>query len=157
MPSKRCARCGGFTLIELMVSLAITGIVGIFLAGFLGPQLRIYNALARENSAKSACVGTFNAIQQKVEYARDLTPSGDTLSYTPIFKSGEGTVQQLSGEQLANELFPNIRQNGEEFLVGFQLSDSVLQVTVTVQDPTSGEALYSLTQHIRCLNEEAAG
>lgn len=150
------ARCGGFTLIELIVALTISAVVGAFLLTFLVPQLRMYDAFSQQSSAKSACAGVFNAIQEKIEYGYDFSVRGDVLDYTLVTQNGE-KQGSVNGVELAEQLFPNQVRNGKEFLVSFQIDGAVVGLTVAVIESDTSEEVYGLVQSIYCPNADLKG
>ncbi len=39
--------CQGFTLLELVAALSITAVIGVFAAGFLHPQVKLYYIIGK--------------------------------------------------------------------------------------------------------------
>ncbi len=60
---------GGFTLIETVVVVAITAVVGLFLTGFLSSQLKIYLRFDETLSAKMVCSSAYSRIEKELRYA----------------------------------------------------------------------------------------
>lgn len=143
----------GFTMIELLVALAITGIVGVFLAGFLTPQIQNFTLITEQGLAQSSCAGVINILQEQIEYAKDISVKDGILTYTPVVENGAAEKPQtLNLVGLANEQFPTVERDGKQFEVTVtEQGKSVFEVSVAVKDGET--AVYRLTQAVRCLNQ----
>lgn len=145
----------GFTMIELLVALAITGIVGVFLAGFLTPQIQNFTLITEQGLAQSQCAGVFNVLREQIEYATKISVNDKegTVTYTPVVENGAAEKPQtLNLVGLANEQFPTVERDGKQFEVTVtQQGKSVFEVSVAVKDGET--AVYRLTQAVRCLNQ----
>lgn len=62
-------RRGGFTLLEVIVSLSIAGIVGIYLAGFLKPGLDLYRNSHDSAYGKYLCQKAWEYLEQELRFA----------------------------------------------------------------------------------------
>lgn len=158
----------GFTLIELIITLGITAMVGVLLAGFLAPQIRVYHAANNMDSAKTVCAGVMNKVQDLIHDGKDFSVStsdiGDTLSFTQVTEDGANVVHSaqngnpLDGSGLGETLYPNCAQDGEDVAIYFTVgAKQTVSVTVKVTDTGTKETLYALTQSVLCPNMTVTG
>ncbi len=68
-------RRAGFTLLEVIVSLSIAGIVGIFLAGFLKPGLDLYRRSYDNTYGKYLCQKAWEYLEQELRFASSFAES----------------------------------------------------------------------------------
>lgn len=144
----------GFTLLEIVISLAITAVAGVFLMGFLSPQIRLFNKASDQESAKAACAGAINVIQEKIRNGKDFSLSGSVLTYTEVTEDGEIGGLSIDGASFGDAQYPNLGQNGMSMSVSFVIKVRTVEVSVTVTDQSTGGQLYTLSQSIGCPNME---
>lgn len=143
----------GFTLIEILITLAITAIVGIGLATFLTPQLNVYQALNRSSDAKSTCNTVFNLVQSRIRGGKDFVSSGDTLTFTPVTAAGTSeTSVTISSSTFDGEVAAEYRGHIRLQFDLADLSSGNIAVTVTVMNDEDAAAVYSTTQTVKCRN-----
>lgn len=153
----------GFTIVELLVALAITGVVGVFLAGFLTPQIQNFKLITEQGLAQSQCAGVLNVIQGQIEFATDITiKENGEIDYTPVVENGAAVdaKRTLHPITLANEQFPNVDRDGKKFAVTVEnKGNGIFELVVKVlnkdddADDTNDTVVYQLTQSVRCLNQ----
>lgn len=150
----------GFTLIEIIITLAITAIVGVFLATYLGPQIQIFHLNSEQSDARSACVGIINELQNKLAYGKDFVLEDKTLTYTYVNENSDHPNQTIVLDQLGQQLFPNLVRNSWAADITLDLNYNsgtfssrypAILLTVTVTN-AEAEELYTLSQAVRCLN-----
>lgn len=147
-------KTGGFTLVEILICLAITAVVGIFLAGFLGPQLNIYHSIDSAADAKGVCNTVFNLVQDHIRGGKDFSFEGDTLTYTMVTVSGDAETKTLTSASFDGEVAAEYR--GGRIRITYDLSlvsTGNVGVTIAVlRSAGSNEILYSSTQEVLCRN-----
>ncbi len=144
----------GFTIVELLVALAITGVVGVFLAGFLTPQIQNFKRITEQGLAQSQCAGVINVIQEQIEFATDISTHDGSLTYTPVVENGAAEPRTLHLLETANRQFPNTDRDGKKFDVTVTDEGSgVFKLSVAVLVKDDNTVVYRLTQSVRCLNE----
>lgn len=147
---KRKKNDRGFTLVEILICLAITAIVGIFLAGFLGPQINIYHALDEQADAKSACNTVFNLVQDNIRNGKDFLLDGDTLTYTLVTASDAEGSTTLTSSTFDGEVAEGYRGRMK---ITYDLSAvGSGEVSVTVAVMKDDAVFYSMTQSVLCRN-----
>lgn len=155
----------GFTLIEILITLAITVIVGGFLASYLVPQIKVFHINSRQSNARSACAGIINELQDRLYCGKDFILNGDTLTYTHVNENSVHTGEKIELEKLGQQLFPNLTKdklsvdikldlkwegdpaNGIEAFSG----RPAILVSLTVLDE-DGKEFYTQSQAVRCPN-----
>lgn len=137
---------------ELVVSLAITGVVGVFLASFLGNQVALYHSLSRQDSARSASIGIFNAVQEQIAHGKDFSVEEDTLTFTLVKKGDVFPGETIDGQRLGDQLFPNLSREGMHAVLSFHPQGKAVLVTVTIEEKEGEEEIYSFTQTVPCPN-----
>lgn len=159
--SKRAQK--GFTLIEIIITLTITAIVGIFLATYLGPQIQIFRLNSQQSDARSACIGIINELQNRLNEGTGFELAGQTLTYTLVSENNNHDGQTIDLEQIGGQLFPNLKRSGLTAVVALDLNYSpsaypAILITVTVQtmenteNKKDAEEIYTLSQAVRCPN-----
>lgn len=68
-------RRAGFTLLEVIVSLSIAGIVGMFLAGFLKPGLDLYRNSHDDTYGKYLCQKAWEYLERELRFASRFAES----------------------------------------------------------------------------------
>ena len=141
----------GFTLVEILICLAITAIVGIFLAGFLGPQINTYHALDEEANAKSACDTVFNCVQNTIRTGKNFSVEGDELHFTQVTEVGSAETETvLRSDSFDGEVSARYRGN---ITVTYDITDAPGgNIAVTVAAAQNGKTVFSMTQAVRCRN-----
>lgn len=142
----------GFTLIELIISLAMLGIIGVFLASFIAPQLKIYQASQEQTRAQAACASVMNLVRKELHYAKDIELSGNIIRYTLVGKEGEETGKVLDGNTLATSYYSDYATEGKKIVLTFEQQNSFIQLTCSVLNEEDKE-IYTATQTIDCVNE----
>lgn len=62
----------GFTLVELIVTLTIVGISGIFMVSFLVPQINSYNKFSAATDAKYMCATLFDVLEPELRFGKNF-------------------------------------------------------------------------------------
>ena len=60
--------CQGFTLLELVAALSITAVIGVFAAGFLHPQVKLYYGFDRLAKAEGMCGQAYTKLEGLLRY-----------------------------------------------------------------------------------------
>jgi prepilin-type N-terminal cleavage/methylation domain-containing protein len=174
---KRSRTRGGFTLIEIIIAIAISAIVGVFLMTFLTPQIRIYGKMNSQENAKTECAAVMNAIRKNIHDGKNFiyTDGNGTDTSKITFLNitgpeGEGTEISFDGNETAKNLYPDLKER--KISVAFDLlnanyANKVVGVTITVTEnnesssensgtetgtAATGNVLYTLTENVRCQN-----
>jgi len=151
----------GFTLMELMITLAISAIVGLFLSTFLGPQIRIYSASDEQEKAKTECAAVMNAVRQDIHDGLSFeagpaavtdTDGVDSITFKRVTytapSDSEGNEKasvtevetQINSEDEVKKVLPQLSGEGRTVSIRFDLTDAVdgntpavVKVTVTAR------------------------
>ncbi len=155
----------GFTLIEILITLAITVIVGGFLASYLVPQVNVFHINSRQSNARSACAGIINELQGRLYCGKDFVLNGDTLTYTHVNENSDHAGEKIELEKLGQQLFPNLTKDKLSIDIKLNLkyagdpangieafSDKpAVLVTITIFDE-EGKEFYTQSQAVGCPN-----
>jgi len=60
--------CQGFTLLELVAALSITAVIGVFAAGFLHPQVKLYYGFDKLAKAEGMCGQAYTKLEGLLRY-----------------------------------------------------------------------------------------
>lgn len=147
----------GFTLTELIVSIAIFAIVGVFLAGIFVPQINMFRYSEEKAHAKTVATTIVESISKKVNYGVDFSLSADdaTLYFTEVTKTTADEVI-IEGNTYGEIIYPNYT---ERILILFSLDEnSTVTVKVTVlsekKDGEPQKELYSEERKLKSLNSD---
>lgn len=82
----------GFTLLELVIALAIIGITGVVSAHFLWPVIDTYHRFSGRTDGRYLCESLFQVLEAELRYGKDFQVSGDgKLSYLVVEADGSTT------------------------------------------------------------------
>jgi len=162
--NKTYGRRKGFTLLELVLAIAITAVVGIFLAGFLAPQLKIYREENILADARTECSAVFNYIQDRIHDGVSFEPA-DTQDATELsfdrITENEPESEVLNGSADGNDpvgktVFPDLKERviTATFDTTKVETDQTILVTITVRkavkDETTGEYTEDTSGPVIC-------
>lgn len=146
----------GFTLVELIIALAIFAIVGLLLAYIFVPQVKIYDQAEEKALAKTACTSILDNISQRINYGVSfvISESGDSLNFTEITQAN--TAEITIDAAYAEALFPDYK---DRITILFsQATDSPLQAKISILPKTIAEGetvepLYEVERSFKSFNE----
>lgn len=97
----------GFTLLEMIIALAIAGITGSFAVHFLWPQLSAYENFSKKVDGKYLCSTLFHILEPELRFGRDFCVLSDgTLNYVIVESDGsENTYNCMTLYDAASESF----------------------------------------------------
>lgn len=150
-------RSGGFTLIEILITLAITAIVGVGLATFLSPQLGVYNAMNDSSDAKSTCNTVFNMVQDEIRDGKGFAVSGDTLTYSIVTSAGGSDSASISSDSFNGSIAEQYRGRIKLTFGLAAAAQGQVEVTVAVMSADGASTLYTTTQTVLCRNAALSG
>ncbi|MEG1972322.1 MAG: type II secretion system protein [Oscillospiraceae bacterium] len=161
MPAKliKSKKNKGFTLIEIMVCLAIMGFVGVYITYYMIAPINLYNVMSEKSSATTACNGVMMSIHNKVRMAKVVNIKDDVLEYSLVTKDGDITEKIIDGKTYSKSIYGDER----DIVVSFKKKEPTVSTAtlpyiyleVTVKEKTKSGVTYSLTQTIKCPNGEA--
>ncbi len=106
----------GFTLIETVMAVAITAVVGLFLTGFISSHLNVYIRCDETLSAKMMCSQAYAEIEMELRYAY--------VYYTDPMDTGLLRYYVRPEEPLeARDRFGNLKLPAPSAWPGFSASD----------------------------------
>ncbi len=142
----------GFTLVEIIISLTIVAIVGVFLAAFVAPQFKIFDGFSAQGRAKNACDAVFNQVQQEIRDGKNFVTEENSFRFDKVTKNGT-----ISREIDLNDIKGTYYPAYEDMLsLSFIVEYDKKMVVVTVEAEKKGETVYSLTQNVKCPNMQLA-
>lgn len=146
---KRRNSSGGFTLVELIVSVAV---LFILLAGILTiimPGFRFFGTMDKITSAKMISNTLYGYIEDRVRYATELTLGSGGGS--EILRVEDGRLTDSAGQAPSEDFY-----DGMTVEITFGGSRSwLLSVAIAVLDQ-DGEVIHTQTNTVRLVNLELA-
>lgn len=153
----------GFTLVEIMVCLAIIGFTGVYITYYMVAPINLYNVMSEKSSATTACNAIMLSIHKKVRMADEVKitntdEKGDTLSFLNVEKDG-GIADTIDGKTYAKSIYNRESRN---ITVNFDVEYGHKNIAsgktwtvlkVTVKEKTKSGTIYSITQDIKCAND----
>lgn len=145
---------GGFTLIETVMTVAITVMIGLFLTGLISTHLKMYLRYNEMLSAKMMCSQAYGRIEEELRYAGfyyvDPKDSGSLRYYvrpeTPLEirdRFGNLKLPPLSSwPSLEAEDLENTGRDGKRLeldFTGTSLDEAHVCMTVVAADRVEGE------------------
>lgn len=151
----------GFTLIEIIITLAIVAIVSTAIGAFLVPQIKMYTNASDRNRAKNLCYGSYNILQKELSQISNVvsitnnTADSNKLKYK---KSTSNDVLTIDGENPENTINQFYEDNNYDENLNLKLkfehqnNTKLVKLKLTVFDEKNQTKLYSLEQTIRSQN-----
>lgn len=100
----------GFTLVEVIVTLAIVGITSVFLTQFLWPQISVYSRFDRGTKGKGLCAAAFQCMKEEVKFAVNFSIGADGEQQELRYQTGVGdepsTYEVLDTDTMTEEFLP---------------------------------------------------
>lgn len=141
----------GFTLIEVVAALAITGIVGGFLVGFIAPHINTYSWSYNMTESKYLCGTLFDILESELRYGKNFTVLSDgTLRYIVIKADGTEQIEACAGNYEDYDFIPENRNITVSYRAG--AAGDWVELTMCVYEES--ERLYEQTAFIRSLYSE---
>ena len=137
---------------EVIISLTIVAMAGVFLAGFFTSQLSVYDGAAKKTEAQTVCSTVMNMVEKEVRYGQDFTVTDNVLTYTLVTEEEAIPGQQVDGNTIGSQLFPDYEKQGKHIAVSFRFSGDLLRVVVTIKDMEHDQELGHSVRTIRCFN-----
>ena len=128
--NKNAKKKQGFTLIEILVTLALVAMVGVMIAAFVTPQVNVYRATAERTEANTICNSIFNIAAHELRYGKDFSvdQDGDVLTYTAVTADGEAPAE-LTAAGLTAQAAPGFTGRLD---ILFVPAESGISIDVTV-------------------------
>ncbi|MGI6161466.1 MAG: prepilin-type N-terminal cleavage/methylation domain-containing protein [Christensenellales bacterium] len=160
---KRIQKKKAFTLVEMIVVLALLGIIGSGLIGIIVPSTNIFTRIGAEVQAKMKSNQVMRVVLDQTEFAKDLeliTNSaliGEDAEKRYLYTNNGKLYMQSSGSTI--DLF------GDDFYDGYEVSLSarkmeknLVELTLNTMLSGSPNVNHTLTTTLRSLNtSEVAG
>ncbi len=125
----------GFTLIELVATLVLVSVVGVFLLSLIAPIFNIYGAASKKIEAQSMTDTIFNELRNKLEFAKDFAVSGDKTELAYGLPD-DAAVYTIAGETFGKSIFPETEFN---INITFEEEDKILVVEIKINDEDGRE------------------
>lgn len=123
----------GFTLVEVIITLAIVGITSVFLTQFLWPQISVYSRFDRGTQGKSLCAAAFRCMKEEVRFAVDFSIGSDGEGQELRYRTGVGdeadAYEVLDTDTMTEEFLPE----NCELTYSYQMGADQGTVRVTIQ------------------------
>ena len=151
---KNAKKKQGFTLIELLITLVLVAMVGVLIAGFVTPQMNIYQASENKTGAKTICNGILNQASQDLLYAKNISVADATITYTAVSADGE-SPKTLEAAALNAGAYSGAEYTVETTFAPFTAAtgNPGVTVTVVVRNADTNRELYSASKNISSMNK----
>ena len=125
----------GFTLTELLVSLAIVGLIGVAIAAGMPTAMKVYRQATLTAEASTLSGSLTNLIADELRFSSSVTGSGDTLRFDSMNYGSQVTLTSESGRILLGEtaLLPDSAYTSELLAdVALQYENHLFRITLTL-------------------------
>ena len=146
----------GFTMLELVIALAIVGITGIMTAHFLWPLLGDYEMLSRQVDAKYLCDTLFDRMEEELRFGRDFAVA-DNGGLRFVIVTEDGGKEVRRSRSIYDSGTESYIPDGCFIEVKYETDDKLDMVTMTMRvyadDPeiNKGRPLFQQDAVIRSL------
>ncbi|MGD9567358.1 MAG: prepilin-type N-terminal cleavage/methylation domain-containing protein [Sedimentibacter sp.] len=123
----------GFTLIEIVITLTLLGVVGVFITSFITPLFKISDGIYNKTEATSMTNTIYNQVIEELRELSDVVgiDNSDTLLYKI---PNNNDVKSFNGTDLANDLFPE-----RNITVTFEEGTYLIFVNIKIYDASWNE------------------
>lgn len=135
----------GFTLIEVIVTLTLIGVIGVFLPSFITPFFTISNGIYTETESISMTNTIYNSVLEELRHLNEVVSvekHNDEYTILKYRNADSKTTNILNGNNLATEIFPE-----RDICVNFQSGGSIIYVTIIINDD-NGKEITNTTKTI---------
>ncbi|MEG1428969.1 MAG: prepilin-type N-terminal cleavage/methylation domain-containing protein [Hydrogenoanaerobacterium sp.] len=156
---------GGFTLVEVIVAMAVSAIAMTMITGIIISSFNSFASGAKMNNAKAIGDEVYRFIGEQLTYATELrifdnsisttvppqdknaiwvgTEEGEQKGHLLFKKAGDDTAIDLYGEQFYNDYTLELNTRGYK--------ENLVEVSLTVRNP-DGDAVYRTGSTIELIN-----
>lgn len=136
----------GFTLIEVVAALAISGIVGGFLVSFMVPHIKTYHWSYQMAESKYICGTLFDILESELRYGKDFMVLSDgSLRYTVVEEDGSEQIKNCPLSYDKYEFIPETVR----IMISYRTSGRGEWVELTMSVYEESELLYQQSAFIR--------
>ncbi len=150
-----------FTLIEVIVVVALVGIVGTAIVSMIVPASNVFGRVADEVETKMKAGQVMQTLVPQIRYAGDLVVGSDPAvigsETDKRYLYAQGGKVYLYKDEAATDLFSDAFYNGctVDFSV-LKLESNLIEVTLVVTQ-TGGQSRSELVTSMRVLNTQEIG
>ena len=133
---KKYINKNGFTLLELILTIVIMSIGGVFLLSFAVPMINLYGESSKEMEARSMADTIFNKLLNELEFAKEFVISdGDEPNTQLSYKNPNNSI---NGETFGKQVFPATKFN---ITISFSFNNinRILTITIKIDDERNRE------------------
>ena len=138
----------GLTLVELIITIAITSIISIIIIGVIIFQVRLFMVNDKLNRATMLSIIIHDTMRDRLAFADEISLNSDKL-YS--FKNEKGIISGIFAGQIQQQVL-SFQDMGVKFSVR-KIDDFVLEIKVSIDYFTNTAPLVKIFT-IKCLNLE---
>jgi prepilin-type N-terminal cleavage/methylation domain-containing protein len=126
----------GFTLLEIILTLVIMSIGGVFLVSFALPMISLYGESSKEMEARSMADTIFNTLLNELEFAEEFEINDGNEPDTQL--SYKNSFKPIDGETFGEQIFPETKFN---ITISFSFNNinKILTITIKIDDEKGRE------------------
>ncbi|MDD4780709.1 MAG: type II secretion system protein [Tissierellia bacterium] len=126
----------GFTLLELILTIVIMSIGGVFLSSFAVPMISLYGESSKEMEARSMADTIFNKLLNELEFAKEFVINDGTESNTQL--SYKNPDDSINGETFGEQIFPETKF---DITISFSFNNinRILTIKIKIDDERGRE------------------
>jgi prepilin-type N-terminal cleavage/methylation domain len=138
----------GYTIIEVVVTLAIVSVIGGFLVHFAAMHIDNYNRSYAMTETKYLCGTLFDLLEPELRYGKDFTVTADgSLRYRVVEEDGSEEIKICAGSYDEHDFIPENYQ-----IIIFYTADAAGEwVRLRICAYEEDDLLYEQTAFIRSL------
>ncbi len=128
----------GYTLIELIIAMALMAIIGLFVMGFMMPMMKNYNQQNKVRNAKDVATLMITYLKEEIHCATGNINTGT---------EGPEVYRIINDATLTRNGITSSQIKVDDFKISLKFTsvDNAIKISVVVYDRTSGAELYTLT------------
>ena len=148
----------GFTLTELLVSLAIVGLIGVAIAAGMPTAMKVYRQATVSAEAATLSGSLTNLIADELRFSSSITGGGENLRFDSMNYGPQVTLSAENGRITFGEtgLLPDSAYTGDLLAdVSLQYENRLFHVTLTLYTLDAEQPQIWMTQEfsVRPLNQ----
>ena len=146
-----------FTLVEVIITIALLGIVGLAVVTMMTSSGNVFNRITNQSQAKMKANQVMEVLVPQARYATDLQLLGSesqipiSAGYRSIYAGSDGRVYMCDSGN-TSDLFGEPFYGTYNIEIAFTHSDNVLGITVTVTSSGDASVKSTLETSVQNLN-----